>query len=92
MQAIPETEDDLIPVPIYINIFKKLIVDEEIKATDIRTPALREIFIGDEENAIQLINAQQRENKWIGGFQFDLLAAFWLSMHYGRIKVLNHMI
>ena len=57
MQAIPETEDDLIPVPIYINMHKKIIVDEEIKATDIRTPALRQIFIGDEENAIQLINA-----------------------------------
>ena len=70
----------------------KRIVDEEIKASDIRSPALREIFIGDEENAIQLINGLQRENKWIGGFQFDLLMSFWLSMHYGRIKVLNHMI
>ena len=92
MQAIPETEDDLIPVPVYIDMKRKTIVDEEIRAGDIISVALREIFIGDEESAIQSINGLQRKNKWIGGFQFDLLMAFWLGVHYGRIKVLNHLI
>ena len=82
----------MIPVPVYINMDGGVIVDEEIRSTDIKSQALREIFIGDEESAIQSINALQRENKWVGGFQFDLLMAFWLSVHYGRIKVLNHLI
>lgn len=78
-------------MPVYINMEGKTIVDEDIRSTDIKSQALREIYIGDEDSAIQSINALQRSNKWIGGFQFDLLMAFWLGVHYGRIKVLNHL-
>lgn len=63
-----------------------------IKLTDIKEQAYREIYIGDEESAIQSINALQRTTKWEGGFQFDLLISFWLGIHKGRIKVLNHLI
>ena len=52
MQAMPLTEEDLIPVPVYINMQRSVIVDEEIRSTDIKSQALREIFIGDEEEAI----------------------------------------
>lgn len=92
MQVIPETEEDLIPIPIYINMKVTEIVDEVIRPNDIKQQAYREIFIGDEESAIQTINALQRTNKWIAGFQFDLLIAFWLSVHFGRRKVLQHLI
>lgn len=92
MHKIPETEEDLIPVAVYINMQKKQIVDEMIKLTDIKEKAYREIYIGDEESAIQSINALQRTTKWEGGFQFDLLISFWLGLHKGRIKVLNHLI
>ena len=42
----------MVPVPILINMYSKRIVDEEIRSTDIKSQALREIFIGDEESAI----------------------------------------
>ena len=91
MQAIPQTEDDLIKVPVYINMKKKQIVDDLIGPKDIDSP-MREIYIGDEEAAISSINSLQRNKKWLYGFQFDLLVAFWLGAHYGRVKVLNHLI
>lgn len=61
MQAIPETEDDLFEYAVFINKTGSELVDKLIKRqTDIKSNVLREIYIGDEEQAIQSINAQQR--------------------------------
>lgn len=92
MRAIPETEDDLIQAPVYINRIKKVVVDEMMNSSEIKEHCLAWIYIGDEQEAIQAINQLQRENEWVGVFQFDLLAAFWLSIHFKRGKVLNHCI
>lgn len=56
MHAIPDTEEDLLKVPVHINMRKKEIVDEMLKASDIRCPALRLIFIGEEKEAIEAVN------------------------------------
>ena len=52
MRAIPQSEEDLIQVPVYINRLKKVIVDEMITTKDILEPALAWIYIGDEHEAI----------------------------------------
>ena len=57
MQKVPEDLDELIDVPVYINMEKKVIVDEMITVADIKEQAYKEIYIGDEETAIQSINA-----------------------------------
>ena len=35
MQAIPQNLDDLLKIPVYINMKEKTIVDEMIKVTDV---------------------------------------------------------
>lgn len=52
MRDIPETEEDLIQVPVHINRQKKVIVDEIMKSTDIIEYSLIWIYIGDENEAI----------------------------------------
>lgn len=64
MQAIPQSLEDLHEIPVYINMKEKTIVDEMIKETDVLEQAFREIFIGDEESAIQSMGALQRDSKW----------------------------
>lgn len=64
---------------------EKVIVEEKLKATDINCPALRLIYIGEEKEAIEAVNKIQREDKWLSGFQFDLLTAFWLAVHFKRV-------
>ena len=81
----------MIDIPVYITMTKKRIVDEMIKPSEIKEQAFREIYIGDEESAIESIGELQRSNKWEGFFQFDLLISFWLSVHFGRMKVLKHV-
>ena len=92
MQKIPQTEEDLIEVPVYIDMFSKTVADDMISLEAIKSPALKEIYLGDEPEAIRQINKQQREDRWERGFQFQILMAFWLSVHYGRVEVLNHLI
>ena len=79
-------------MPVHINMREKQIVDEMISSTDIKSQALRLIFIGHEEEAVKAINKLQREDKWLSGFQFDLLLAFWLAVHYRRVHVVNHVV
>lgn len=69
----------------------KIIVDEMINPDDFKQDAFRQIYIGNEEAAIESIGALQRISKWEQGFQFDLLISFWLGVHCGRKKVLNHV-
>ena len=52
MHAIPNTLEELIDVPVYINMKGKVIVDEMITVADINEQAYKEIYIGDEETAI----------------------------------------
>ena len=92
MIHIPETEEDLIPVAVHINMRSRIIVDDMIRWTEIQSQVLRDIYLGEDDQAILSINRISREEKWQGGFQFELLIAFWLGIHYGRIKVINHLI
>ena len=82
MRAIPETMEELIEVPVYINRQKKVVVDEMMTSNHIDDHALAWIYIGDEHEAIQAINQLQRDREWVGVFQFDLLVAFWLAVHF----------
>ena len=55
MQAIPEEVEDLIQVPVYISMKERAIVDEMITPAHVTKKAFREIFIGDEDAAIESI-------------------------------------
>ena len=89
MIAIPNNDDDLVPVPVYINLDKKIRVDKSIKESDIEHKALKLIFLGQSEAAIDVIFNLYRDKKWEKGFQFDLLMCFWLSIHVGNKELLN---
>ena len=89
MIAIPNDESDLIPVPVYINMEKKIRVDTMITQSDIRNKALRFIFLGKSAEAEDLIFKMARENKWDKSFQFDLLMCFWFSIHMGNKYLVN---
>ena len=68
MIAIPNDESDLIPVPVYMNMEKKIRVDTMITPSDIGNRALRLIFLGKSADAEELIFKMARENKWDKSF------------------------
>ena len=56
MQAVPQSEEDLLTTAVYINKYKKEIVDDMVKSYDIGkngNDALRDIYLGNEEEAIE---------------------------------------
>lgn len=60
MQRIPTTVEELIEVPVFINMKKRLIADEIIKPEEFKCKAFREIWLGDEDAAIESIGGMQR--------------------------------
>ena len=90
MTRIPRTEQDLVEVPVYINMVEKVRVDQFVKASDIKTEALRLIFT-EESSASKVIDRLGNESKWEGQFQFDILLIFWLCIHMGNYKILNRI-
>ena len=76
MVAIPEDEADLIPIPTFISMDTRYIVEEWINPMDIgveerklnKPSALRCIWRGETERAEDLIMTLARENKWDKGF------------------------
>ena len=66
MIAKPEEMDDLVPVPVYINMDKKIRVDTSIEAKEINHIALKLIFQGQSEAAEKVIMTMYRDKKWEG--------------------------
>lgn len=52
-----------------------------IKPTDIKNPLLRQIFSGEYEESELTLREMSWSQCWDRDFQFDLLMAFWLSIH-----------
>ena len=65
MTKIPWTEDDLVEVPVYINMVEKVRVDQFVKASDIKTEALKLLFT-EESSASKVIDRLGNESKWEG--------------------------
>ena len=61
MIAIPEDYEDLVPVPVYINMEKKVIVNTMLKESDISNKALKHIFNDETNEAEELIFKMARE-------------------------------
>ena len=55
MIATPNDLDDLVPVPVYMNMETKIRVDGSIKESDIEHKALKLIFLGQTEAAEEVI-------------------------------------
>ena len=66
MIAKPEEMDDLVPVPVYINMDKKIRVDTSIEAKEIDHIALKLIFLGQSEAAEKVLMTMYRDKKWEG--------------------------
>lgn len=57
MRKIPADETELVKAPVWFNMQERNIVDEWLKVTDIKSQFMQDIYLGDEEQAIQSINA-----------------------------------
>ena len=68
MIATPNDLDDLVPVPVYINMETKIRVDGSIKESEIEHKALKLIFLGQTEAAEEVIFTMYRDKKWEKGF------------------------
>ena len=64
MIEIPNNESELVPIPVYINMEQKIIVEKDLKVTDINYPVLKHIFNGETEEAVELIFNLARTHKW----------------------------
>ena len=91
MIKIPQDETELPEVPVCINMERKVRVDQLVKVTDIKHHALQLVFERLEEEAEPVLFKLGMDSKWEHGFQFDLLMAFWLSVHMGNRQLLNRI-
>lgn len=64
MTRTPLEEKDLIEVPVYISMKKKVPVEWTFKSSEIKTPALRLIYEGKSEEAVQAFSNLCHENNW----------------------------
>jgi len=59
---------------------------------DVQTPVLKLIFQNRFKEAENEIATNCYENVWDKDFQYDLLMAFWLSVHFEAVELTNRII
>ena len=82
MTKIPIEETDLVEDPIFWTMKKQVSVHDYMTSKDIQTPVLKLIFQNRFEEAEDMIADLSIDNVWDKDFQYDLLMAFWLSVHF----------
>ena len=91
MTAIPMEEEDLLTDPIYINMKKRIHVDDTISEKDIQSQVLKLIYAGEQDEADEMLYGLSRKRKWDKNFQFYLLVAFFFAIHYKQINLVNKL-
>ena len=85
---IPQEESELLEFPFYWNMKGKFHVTKLLeKQSDIKTPVLRMIYWGHEEEAIEQIAELYHSKVWDRDFQYDLLLCFWLAVHCEDVQL-----
>ena len=63
-----------------------------ITAEHINTPFLKEIFKGNSEEALDLLNQSRLTKCWELGYEHDLLLAYWLAIQKEDITVASSLV
>ena len=63
-----------------------------ITADHIQTDYLREIFKGNSELALALLNDTRLKKKWELGYEHDLLLAYWLAIQKEDIRLASSLV
>jgi len=82
MTKIPIDEIDLVEDPIFWTMKKQISVHDYMSSKDIHTPVLKLIFQNRFEEAEDMIVELSIDKVWDKDFQYELLMAFWLSVHF----------
>lgn len=74
--------------PSFTNIEgEKFDIVKDFNADLIMEPYLREIFLGNTEQAIEELHKVRLAKVWIQAYEHDLIIAFWLAVHMENIEL-----
>jgi hypothetical protein len=88
---IPVSEEELHKVCFFWNMEKCERVDEIITVDHIKAQTLKLIYEDNTEEAMKLVEDNFIKKKWANEFQFDLLMAFWLSVHCENVELVRRL-